>query len=108
MPGLLLSGRDRRHFDANDLAFDLFAHGRFEFGLVAVDLVLQRGPDDELGGVHGFIGVGAAGVAFAAGVEEEVVDLMLVLFILYSCGLGVLERGVAFELVGGGGNGSED
>ena len=49
-------------FDADDFAFDFFALRGFEFGFVAVDLILHVGADYEVGCVHGFLGVGAAGV----------------------------------------------
>ena len=69
-------------FDADDLALDLLVFRGPDFGLVAVDLVTHLGSHDEVGGVHGFVGVGAAGVVLALGVEEEVVGLVLVLFVL--------------------------
>ncbi len=72
----------------------------FDLCLVLVDLVVDLAADDELGGVDGFFGIGAAGVAVAFGVEGEVVGLMLVLFVCGSEGLEILEGG-DFFLTGG-------
>jgi hypothetical protein len=62
----------------------------FNLCLVLLDLVVDLAADDELGGVDGFFGIGAAGVAVAVGVEGEVVGLMLVLFVCGSEGLEIL------------------
>ena len=82
-------------FYADDLALELFVLPGFDRCLVLVDLVVDLAADDELGGVDGFFGIGAAGVAVAFGVEGEVVGLMLVVFVCGSKGLEILEGGGA-------------
>lgn len=95
-------------FDADDLALDLFAFGGLDFGFVAVDLVVDFGAHDKVGGVHGLSGVGATGVGLALRFEGEVVGLVLVFFVRGAGGLRVFEGGVALDLGGRGGEGGQD
>ena len=85
----------------------MFALRGFDFGFVAVDLVVDLGAYYEVCCIHGLTGVGAAGVALALGVEGEVVGLVLVLLVFGAGGLGVSERGGAFDLCGEGREGEE-
>jgi len=71
----------------------LFALWGFDLGFVAVDFVVDLGAYDEVCCIHGLTGVGAAGVAFALGVEGEVVGLVFVFFVFDAGGLGVFECG---------------
>lgn len=97
----MLSGSGQ-HLGADNFAFDLFVVAVFDFGFVAVKLEMNRGADDEVGGVHGFPGVSATGVGFSLRVEEEIVSLMLVLLVLDAERLHFLEARVRFDLVGEG------
>ncbi len=83
--------RGDKIFDADDFAIDLFILRGFDGRLVVVDLVVDLASYDEVGGVDGVLGVGAAGVALALAFEGEVVGLMLVLFVLGSVGLKVFK-----------------
>src|SRR6185437_1532757 len=96
-----LSGRGE-HLGAYDFALDLFVFPGLELGLVAVELDADGGTDDEVGGVHGFFGVCAAGVGLALRFEEEIVDLVLIVLGLHAGGLDLFEGGVGLELVGKG------
>src|SRR5258708_26365517 len=71
-------------FYADDLALELFVLRGFDLCLVLVDLVVDLAANDELGGVDGFFGIGAACCAVAFGVEGEVLGRMLVLFVFGS------------------------
>src|ERR1700761_1419310 len=91
----------RALFYADNLALELVVLRGFDLRFVLIDLVVDLAADDELGGVDGFFGIGAAGVAVSFGVEGEVVGLMLVVFVCGSEGLEILEGGGAVELCGG-------
>src|SRR5260370_23342367 len=88
-------------FYADDLALELFVLPGFDLCLVLVDLVVDLAADDELGGVDGFFGIGAAGVGVAFGVRREGVGPMLVVFVCGSRGVEILQGGGAAWLFGG-------
>lgn len=79
--------RDGDCFDADDLSILT----GLDLHLGAVDFVIDRVADDEVGGVHGFVGVGATGVLLAQGDEGKIVGQVLVLFICGPVGLEVFQ-----------------
>ena len=83
--GRVIAWRDC--FDADDL----FILTGLDLHLGAVDFVIDRVADDEVGGVHGFVGVGATGVLLAQGDEGKIVGQVLVLFICGPVGLEVFQ-----------------
>src|SRR5258708_39855168 len=78
-------------FYADDLALELFVLRGFDLCLVLVDLVVDLAADDELGGVDGFFGIGAAGGAVAFGAVGEAVGLSLVLLFCWCWWCGILD-----------------
>ena len=71
------------------------------FTFLIVYLIRHFGADYEVGGVHGFLGVCAAGVVFAFGGEGEIVGRVLVLFVFCSVGLHIFQQAFAFDLIAG-------
>jgi hypothetical protein len=86
--------------DADDLALDLLVLLSLDLDLVAVDLIVDRGADDKVSGVHGLFMACPADVGMGLRLEEQVEDLVLLVLALGSGGLDVLEIGLALELVG--------